>query len=125
MITGDVPMGARPGDAAAPHPAGDAGQRRQPAQSDSGRAGKGLRLLPEQARQRVLPVAVTPDELGEAWDGGKVHLPLVVHINGQLFGEPNAGDDMTFDFAQLIAHAAQDARARARAPSSARARSRT
>jgi len=53
------------------------------------------------------PVAVTPDELGNAWDGAKVSLPLVVHINGQLFGRPNAGMDMTFDFPALIAHAAR------------------
>jgi fumarylacetoacetate (FAA) hydrolase len=53
------------------------------------------------------PVAVTPDELGEAWSGGKVHLPLAVHLNGNWFGAPNAGEDMTFSFAQLIAHAAK------------------
>jgi fumarylacetoacetate (FAA) hydrolase len=50
------------------------------------------------------PCAITPDELGAAWQGCKVHLPLVSHINGKLFGQPNAGVDMTFDFAQLIAH---------------------
>jgi fumarylacetoacetate (FAA) hydrolase len=50
------------------------------------------------------PVAVTPDELGAAWQDNKVHLPLVSHINGRPFGQPNAGVDMTFDFAQLIAH---------------------
>jgi fumarylacetoacetate (FAA) hydrolase len=53
------------------------------------------------------PVAVTPDELGNAWDGAKLKLPLTVHINGQLFGQPNAGADMTFDFPTLIAHAAR------------------
>lgn len=53
------------------------------------------------------PVAVTPDELGKAWEGAKVHLPLKVWLNGELFGEPNAGVDMTFSFAQLIAHAAK------------------
>jgi fumarylacetoacetate (FAA) hydrolase len=53
------------------------------------------------------PVAVTPDELGNAWDGAKLGLPLTVHINGQLFGQPNAGADMTFDFLALIAHAAR------------------
>jgi fumarylacetoacetate (FAA) hydrolase len=52
-------------------------------------------------------VAVTPDELGNAWDGAKVNLPLVVHINRHLFGRPNAGMDMTFDFPALIAHAAR------------------
>jgi fumarylacetoacetate (FAA) hydrolase len=53
------------------------------------------------------PVAVTPDELGEAWDGRKVSLPLRVEWNGERFGEPDAGMDMTFDFPTLIAHAAK------------------
>jgi fumarylacetoacetate (FAA) hydrolase len=53
------------------------------------------------------PVAITPDELGEAWDGGKVHLPLIVSLNGKRFGAPHAGEDMTFSFPQLIAHAAK------------------
>ena len=53
------------------------------------------------------PVAVTPDELGEAWRDGKVHLPLTVTYNGRPFGHPDAGVDMTFSFAALIAHAAK------------------
>jgi fumarylacetoacetate (FAA) hydrolase len=53
------------------------------------------------------PVAVTPDELGEAWNGAKLHLPLTVTYNGAVFGTPNAGEDMTFSFADLIAHAAK------------------
>jgi fumarylacetoacetate (FAA) hydrolase len=53
------------------------------------------------------PVAVTPDELDEAWKDGKVHLPLHVALNGVEFGAPNAGEDMTFSFPQLIAHAAK------------------
>ncbi len=53
------------------------------------------------------PVAVTPDELGQAWSDAKVHLPLTVTYNGANFGQPNAGEDMTFSFAQLIAHAAK------------------
>jgi fumarylacetoacetate (FAA) hydrolase len=56
------------------------------------------------------PVAVTPDELGSAWRDGKVHLPLLASINGRLIGRPNAGIDMTFSFAQLIAHAAKTRR---------------
>ncbi len=56
---------------------------------------------------RTAPVAVTPDELGDAWDGGKVSLPLCVDLNGKPFGRANAGVDMTFDFPQLIAHAAK------------------
>jgi len=53
------------------------------------------------------PVAVTPDELGAAWDGRKVHLPLVAHVNGELLGRPDAGTDMAFDFPRLIVHAAR------------------
>lgn len=53
------------------------------------------------------PVAVTPDALGTAWDGGKINLPLVTHLNGREVGRPDAGTDMTFDFPALIAHAAK------------------
>ena len=53
------------------------------------------------------PVAATLDELGPAWDEGKLHLPLVSHLNGEPFGHPDAGTDMTFDFPTLIAHAAK------------------
>ena len=53
------------------------------------------------------PVAVTPDELGAAWDGGKLSLPLISTYNGKEFGHPNAATDLTFDFGQLIAHAAK------------------
>ena len=53
------------------------------------------------------PIAVTPDELGEAWRDTKLHLPLLTYLNKQLFGHPNAGDDMQFSFAQLIHHAAK------------------
>lgn len=52
------------------------------------------------------PVAVTPDELGDAWRDGKLHLPLQCQRNGKLVGKPGAGIDMTFDFGALIAHAA-------------------
>ncbi len=55
-------------------------------------------------------MAVTPDELGEAWKDTRVHLPLTVHLNGQKFGEPQAGPDMIFSFAQLVAHAAKTRR---------------
>ncbi len=53
------------------------------------------------------PVLVTPDELGEAWDGAKLHLPLRATLNGELIGAPNAGVDMTFDFPTLITHCAK------------------
>lgn len=52
------------------------------------------------------PVAVTPEELGEAWDGRRAHGPVRAWINGKLLGEPDAGKDMQFDFPRLIAHAA-------------------
>ena len=53
------------------------------------------------------PVAVTPDDLGEAWSDGKLHLPLRVTLNEELIGEPNAGIDMTFNFPRLIGHVAK------------------
>jgi fumarylacetoacetate (FAA) hydrolase len=53
------------------------------------------------------PVLATPDELGDAWDGRKVSLPLRASLNGELVGAPNAGVDMTFDFPTLIAHCAK------------------
>jgi len=53
------------------------------------------------------PVLATPDELGEAWDGGRLHLPLRATLNDRLIGAPNAGIDMTFDFPTLIAHCAK------------------
>jgi fumarylacetoacetate (FAA) hydrolase len=59
------------------------------------------------------PVAVTPDELGNAWQEAKVHRPLIVHVNGKPFGQPNAGVDMTFDFARLIEHITLTRNARA------------
>ena len=53
------------------------------------------------------PVAVTPDELGSAWQGTKLHLPLHVYLNGAPFGRPHAGQDMTFGFDRLVAHLAK------------------
>jgi fumarylacetoacetate (FAA) hydrolase len=53
------------------------------------------------------PVVVTPDELDGRWKDGKLHLPLNSTLNGKLIGSPNAGVDMTFNFGQLIAHAAK------------------
>ncbi len=68
---------------------------------------KGFGFCQSKGPTAFSPVAVTPDELGSAWDGGKLHLPLVVSLNGQAFGKVDAGVDMTFDFGQLIAHAAK------------------
>ncbi|RVU38640.1 FAA hydrolase family protein [Hwanghaeella grinnelliae] len=69
--------------------------------------GKGFGFFHAKPSSAFSPVAVTPDELGGAWDGGKVSLPLLSHLNGDLFGKPNAGEDMTFTFPKLIAHAAK------------------
>jgi fumarylacetoacetate (FAA) hydrolase len=69
-----------------------------------GELAKGFGFYQSKPATAFSPVAVTPDELGEAWDGAKLHLPLVVHLNDALLGHPNAGVDMTFDFGQLIAH---------------------
>ena len=69
--------------------------------------GKGFGFLHGKPACAFSPVAVTPDELGDAWRDHKLHLPLLSFINGKPFGRPEAGVDMTFDFAQLIAHAAK------------------
>ncbi|MEM8811630.1 MAG: fumarylacetoacetate hydrolase family protein [Pseudomonadota bacterium] len=69
--------------------------------------GKGFGFFQSKPSSAFSPVAVTPDELGDAWDGGKVSLPLHVDYNGQPFGRAEAGVDMTFDFPRLIAHAAK------------------
>ena len=68
---------------------------------------KGFGFVQSKPASAFSPVAVTPDELGEAWHDGRVHLPLVTHLNGKLFGRPDAGVDMTFSFPQLIAHLAR------------------
>ncbi|PKR53017.1 fumarylacetoacetate hydrolase family protein [Thalassospira marina] len=68
---------------------------------------KGFGFFQSKPSSAFSPVAITPDELGDAWDGGKVHLPLNVDLNGKPFGRANAGIDMTFDFGQLVAHAAK------------------
>lgn len=72
-----------------------------------GELAKGFGFFQSKPSSAFSPVAVTPDELGEAWDGGRVHLPLLVSLNGKAFGKANAGIDMTFDFAELVAHAAR------------------
>lgn len=107
IITDDVPMGVT-GHAAARHIkllmlVNDVSLRNLiPAE-----LAKGFGFFQSKPATAFSPVAVTPDELGEAWQGGKVHLPLVVDWNGERFGAPNAGVDMTFSFPELIAHAAR------------------
>ncbi|MFC4249786.1 fumarylacetoacetate hydrolase family protein [Sinimarinibacterium flocculans] len=107
VITGDVPVGA------------DAARAREQVRllmlvNDvslrnliPGELAKGFGFFQSKPSSAFSPVAVTPDELGAAWDGGRVHLPLRSQINGQPLGVPNAGIDMTFDFPTLIAHAAR------------------
>ena len=72
-----------------------------------GELAKGFGFLQSKPRSALSPVFVTPDELGDAWRGNKVHLPLLTHVNGAWFGAPEAGVDMQFDFSQLVAHAAK------------------
>ena len=69
--------------------------------------GKGFGFYQAKPATAFAPVAVTPDELGSDWRDGLLHLPLVLHWNDQLFGQPNAGDGAGFNFADLIAHAAK------------------
>lgn len=68
---------------------------------------KGFGFFQSKPSSAFSPVAVTPDELGDAWDGNKVNLPLRSYLNENIFGAPEAGVDMTFDFPTLIAHAAK------------------
>ena len=69
--------------------------------------GKGFGFLQSKPRSALSPVLVTPDELGDAWFNTVLHLPLVSTLNGEWFGNPEAGADMQFNFAQLVAHAAK------------------
>lgn len=107
VVTGDVPLGTTPEQAAEAIRlimlVNDVSLRNLiPTE-----LGKGFGFFQSKPASAFSPVAVTPDELGAAWKDAKLHLPLVVHLNGALFGRPDAGSDMTFDFGQLIAHAAK------------------
>ena len=68
---------------------------------------KGFGFVQSKPASAFTPVAVTPDELGHAFDGAKVNLPLLSFVNGKPFGRPETGNDMTFDFPTLILHAAK------------------
>ncbi|NOT40664.1 MAG: fumarylacetoacetate hydrolase family protein [Alphaproteobacteria bacterium] len=68
---------------------------------------KGFGFFQSKPATAFSPVAVTPDELGGHWRDGKVHLPLLIDLNGERLGSPNTGVDMTFSFPQLIAHVAK------------------
>jgi fumarylacetoacetate (FAA) hydrolase len=65
---------------------------------------KGFGFFTSKPASAFSPVAVTPDELGDAWRGGRIHLPLVTHLNGKKFGDPDAGPEMHFSFFDLIEH---------------------
>ncbi|RED45759.1 fumarylacetoacetate hydrolase family protein [Aestuariispira insulae] len=72
-----------------------------------GELAKGFGFFQSKPSSAFSPVAITPDELGDAWIDGKVDLPLLSTLNGDLFGKPEAGVDMTFNFPTLVAHAAK------------------
>jgi fumarylacetoacetate (FAA) hydrolase len=72
-----------------------------------GELAKGFGFFQSKPSSAFSPVCVTPEQLGDNWKDGKLHLPLVSHLNGSIFGKPEAGVDMTFHFGQLIAHAAK------------------
>ena len=107
VVTGDVPMGASVDQAAQAIRlvmlVNDVSLRNLiPKELE-----KGFGFFQSKPASAFSPVAVTPDELGDAWRDSKLHLPLLVTLNDQPFGRPDAGQDMTFSFAQLIAHAAK------------------
>lgn len=107
VITGDVPMGAATTQCAQAIRlvmlVNDVSLRNL----IPGELSKGFGFFQAKPASAFSPVAVTPDELGGAWQASTLHLPLLVTLNTHAFGKPNAGDDMTFNFAQLIAHAAR------------------
>lgn len=72
-----------------------------------GELAKGFGFLQSKPRSALSPVLVTPDELGDAWQGDKLHLPMRTWLNGAWFGEAECGVDMQFSFAELVAHAAK------------------
>ncbi|WP_341305221.1 fumarylacetoacetate hydrolase family protein [Pseudomonas sp. TMP25] len=107
VITDDVPMGVTAAEAAGHIQllmlVNDVSLRNL----IPGELAKGFGFYQSKPSSSFSPVAITPDELGDSWRDGKVHRPLVSHINGALFGQPDAGVDMTFNFPTLVAHAAK------------------
>ncbi|MEG1117623.1 MAG: fumarylacetoacetate hydrolase family protein, partial [Janthinobacterium sp.] len=107
VVTGDVPLGATREEALAAIRliglVNDVSLRNL----IPGELAKGFGFFQSKAASAFSPVAVTPDELGADWADSKLHLPLLVDLNDKPFGKPNAGEDMTFNFAQLVAHAAK------------------
>jgi fumarylacetoacetate (FAA) hydrolase len=107
VVTGDVPMGASTEQAARSIRlvmlVNDVSLRNL----IPNELAKGFGFFQSKPASAFSPVAVTPDELGDAWRDSKLHLPLLVTLNDKPFGRPNAGEDMTFSFAELVAHAAR------------------
>ncbi|WP_417796242.1 fumarylacetoacetate hydrolase family protein [Terasakiella pusilla] len=68
---------------------------------------KGFGFFQSKPSSAFSPVAITPDELGDNWKDGMVHLPLLATLNGQAFGKAHCAVDMTFDFPTIVAHAAK------------------
>ncbi len=75
-----------------------------------GELAKGFGFYQSKPSSSFSPVAVTPDELGDAFRDGVIHRPLRTHLNGELFGEPECGVDMTFSFFELIVHVSKTRR---------------
>ncbi|MEG8045081.1 fumarylacetoacetate hydrolase family protein [Sphingomonas aerolata] len=107
VVTGDVPMGASREEALA-------GVRLVGLTNDvslrnliPAELGKGFGFFQSKPASAFSPVFVTPESLGDWWQDGKLHRKLMVDLNGQPFGRAEAGEDMTFDFGTLIAHAAK------------------
>lgn len=107
VVTGDVPMGASRDEALA-------SVRLVGLTNDvslrgliPGELAKGFGFFQSKPASAMSPVFVTPDALGDWWRDGKLHRRLMVDLNGQPFGRAEAGEDMTFDFGTLIAHAAR------------------
>jgi fumarylacetoacetate (FAA) hydrolase len=104
VITDDVPMGTSAAGAAAHIKLVALVNDWSLRNLIPGELAKGFGFYQSKPATAFSPVAVTPDELGSAWRDSKVHLPLRSRINGEDFGHPDAGVDMTFSFARLIAH---------------------
>jgi fumarylacetoacetate (FAA) hydrolase len=113
VITGDVPMGANALDAGAHIRLVALVNDWSLRNLIPGELAKGFGFYQSKPSTSFSPVVVTPDELGGAWRDSKLHLPLVSRINGEHFGRPDAGTDMTFNFAQLISHVTKTRRLRA------------
>ena len=107
VVTDDVPMGVTPAQAGAHIQliglVNDVSLRAL----IPGELAKGFGFLQSKPRSALSPVLVTPDELGDAWQGDKLHLPMRTWLNGAWFGAAECGVDMQFSFAELVSHVAR------------------